>query len=133
MKLAPLLLVALAACQNIAGTDNLFLCDAETCPDEGGGSAAGGGSACDTGELEVTVTIVGDIEVEVDSTQEVISSGTTSRCLPAGDVRLRASCSGGSDVDAAWGNSVCPAVDDTCEFSLQKDESFVVDAASACD
>lgn len=133
MKLIALAFM-LCACRAVAGTDELFLCEAESCPAEGGGSAGGGGSgSCDEGEFNVTITVVGDIEVEVDSTDEQLTGGTTSRCLAGGQQKLRASCTSGN-AEVAWGNeSLCPGVNDTCEFSLTKDESFVVDGASACD
>jgi hypothetical protein len=139
MKLIPLAFV-LCACRVVAGTEDLFLCDVDTCPGEGGGPVGGGnaggsgaGGGCGDGELEVTVTVVGNIVVEVDSTGEQISGGTTSRCLPSGEQRLRASCSDDSNADVAWGNALCADVDDTCDFTLAEDETFVVDGASACE
>lgn len=138
MKLTPLALVLLCACRVVAGTEDLFPCD-ESCP-EGGGSAgggtAGGGGAvdCNDGQVSVAITVTGPIVVEIDSTGEQLTAGTAQRCLDVGDDRLRASCSGdNSNAAVAWGNDLCADGEDTCDFTLAEDETFVVDGASACD
>lgn len=136
MKLTPLVLLLLCACRAVAGTDELFLCN-QDCPGEGGGSAGGGGAggaaACGDGQLAVEITIVGPVVVEIDSTGEELTAGTSERCLDAGNERLRAACTDESNAPVAWGNDLCSDGEDTCDFTLGEDEVFVVDGASVCD
>ncbi len=136
MKLSALPFVLLCGCRVVAGTDDLFLCgpDDQTCPEVGGGDAGGGGGSagCPNGELAVEVTVIGPIVVTVESTGRELTAGTHELCLAAGDHRLRAECSD-SQADVSWDNGQCKEVDDKCDFTLTKDETFVADGASACE
>lgn len=125
-----LLLASLCSCANVAGTEDLFIC--ETCDSENDG---GGGSDddCPNGEVEVEFTIVGDVVIEIDSTKEVLTASTT-RCLATGSEEFRASCAeDDSNADVTWGNAACPGATDQCEVSLSDDEEFTVDGTDACD
>jgi hypothetical protein len=143
MKLFALPLVLLCACRVVAGTDDLFLCgpDDKPCPegggDAGGGSAggnsAGGGSpTCTDGTFAVEITVIGPIVVTVESTGAELTAGTHDLCLAAGNDRMRAEC-GNSQAAVSWDNGQCSDVDDKCDFTLTKDETFVVNGASACE
>jgi hypothetical protein len=143
MKLAPLALLLLSACRIVAGTDDLFIGGgapgggAPGGGDPGGGDAGGGGAAggaaCGDDQHAITVTVIGPIEVEIDSTDERLPVGNYVRCLNDGDERLRAFCSEGSDASVSWGNSKCDDDEDRCDFTLEQDETFVVDGAGACE
>lgn len=114
-----------AGCANIAGTDDLYLC--ETCL-EGGGGAGGG---CGPGESEVTLTLQNDAWIVVLSTQQTVTM-STSLCLLDGEQELQAVCADGKSADVLWGNGVCVDFEDRCKFTLSGDTSFVVDAMDDC-
>jgi hypothetical protein len=123
---------AVAGCANIAGTDDLYLC--ETCPEGGGGaggSGAGGGGGCGPGESEVTLTLQNDAWIVVLSTQQTVTM-STSLCLPDGEQELQAVCADGESADVLWGNGACMDFEDQCKFTLSGDTSFVVDAMEDC-
>jgi hypothetical protein len=134
------LLLACAAwvapgCANIAGTDDLYLC--ETCPEGGGGAGGAGGTGgsgaggCAPGQSEVDVTLLGGAQVLVVSTGQLLTA-STSLCLADTEQELRAACADGENADVTWGNGACVDFQDHCKFTLSDDETFVVDAMDDC-
>ncbi|NUO49403.1 MAG: hypothetical protein HOV80_11160 [Polyangiaceae bacterium] len=157
-RLLVLLVVASvpAGCEAVLGTDDLFACEDETCPEGGGGggnapstststgtgtgstsTAVSGSTGTGTACFNVTMNVSGNVEVKVEGPQDIdFNAGSMTVCLFAGATPLHAECADGENkgdpASVVWGNPSC-ADGSICSLDLQKPETFtvsLVDAAS---
>ncbi len=119
-------------CALVAGTSDYEPCgDGEGGCDDGSGAGA---SSSGSGPFQLSIRVSGNVEVYVDGDDglDVDDDSSRSFTLPAGTHTLAAYCdqSGGEKgppVNVHWGNAAhCEEPGESCSFSLQKNESFVV-------
>lgn len=132
-----LALLLMPGCALVAGTSDYEPCGEGEggCDDGSGAGASGSGS----GPFQLSIQVSGNVEVYVDGNDglDVDDDEPRSFSLPAGSHTLAAYCdqSGGEKgppVSVSWGNTEhCELASESCSFSLQKNESFVVSPVDA--
>lgn len=145
-----LTVLATTGCGLVAGTS-----DYEPCGEGEGGCGEGGSGASTSstsssttstssagGCFDLSIEVTGNVEVFVDGNDNLDvddEDGLVKFCLPPGEHTLTAFCdqSGGEKgpaVDVNWGNAEhCTEAGQSCTFSLQKDEEFIVSPVDGSD